>query len=75
MIRVCALTISLAITVLLPAAAAAQTVTQDVPRPGTFNNDSKPLKSAADGPPRSLIRFDAPSVPKQTLLADSRKIP
>jgi hypothetical protein len=73
MIRVRALTIWLAITLLLPTAAAAQTAT--IPPPGTFNDDSKPLKSAADGPPRSLIRIDAPAVPKQTLLADSRKIP
>lgn len=71
MFRVCAFAIAL----LLPTAAAAQTATQNVPPPGTFNDDSKPLKSAADGPPRSLIRFDAPAVPKQTFLADSRKIP
>jgi hypothetical protein len=70
MIRLCAL----AIVLLLPTAAIAQTVAQNVPPPGTIE-DGKPLKAAADGPPRPLIRFDAPSVPKQTVLADSRKIP
>jgi hypothetical protein len=54
--------------VLLPTAAAAQTATQNVPTPGTYNDGTS--KSAADGPPRSLIRLDAPLVPKPVIVAD-----
>ena len=73
MMRLCAL----AIVLLLPAAAVAQTAAQNVPTPGTYNDNSKPLKSVADGPPRSLIHFDAPARPKQVIVADNsgQKIP
>jgi len=67
MMRICAL----AIVLLLPTAAVAQSAAQNVPTPGTYNDDSKPLKSAADGPPRSLIRFDAPVLPRQMIVADN----
>jgi len=70
MMRLCAF----AIVLLLPTAAVAQAATQNVPPPGTIN-DGKPLKTAADGPPRSLIRFDGPAVPKQMILADASKSP
>jgi len=73
MLRTCALVLA----VLLPTAAAAQTVAQDVPRPGTFNDASAPLKQVADGPPRALIRLQAASVSKPMLVAANanRKIP
>ena len=73
MLRTCALVLA----VLLPSAAAAQAVSQDVPRPGTYNDVSAPLKLAADGPPRALIRLQAAGVSKPVLVAANadRKIP
>lgn len=67
----------LAAALLPPTAAAAQTVGQDVPRPGTYNDASLPLKAAADGPPRSLIRPQAAAVAKPVVVAgiSARKLP
>jgi hypothetical protein len=74
MMRACAIAVVL---LLLPTAVTAQTATQNVPRPGTYNDISKPLKTVADGPPRSLIRFDAPAVPQPMIFAANagRKAP
>lgn len=52
-------------TLLLSAPALAQTATQLVPpSPGTIEDPSAPIKLVADGPPRPLIRMDAPDKPK-----------
>ena len=45
-------------------AALAQTVQLVPPPPGTIEDPTKPVKLVADGPPRSLIRMDAPDKPK-----------
>lgn len=58
-----------AVVLLLPTAVTAQTAPQNVPRPGTYNDISKPLKTVADGPPRSLIRYGVPAVPQPMVLA------
>jgi hypothetical protein len=60
MLRSCTVVIFvlLAAGALLPAAALAQTVTQNIPpSPGTIE-DGKPVKLIADGPPRPLIKMD-----------------
>ena len=50
-------------------AALAQTVQLVPPSPGTIEDPSIPVKLVADGPPRPLIRMDAPDKPKT--LADA----
>ncbi len=45
-------------------AALAQTVQLVPPSPGTIEDPRIPVKLVADGPPRPLIRMDAPDKPK-----------
>lgn len=45
-------------------AALAQTVQLVPPSPETIEDPSIPVKLVADGPPRQLIRMDAPDKPK-----------
>jgi hypothetical protein len=58
----------LAVFLLLPATA--QSATQNIPPPGTID-DGKPLKAAADGPPRTLIHMDAPELPRRVATAEN----
>jgi hypothetical protein len=41
------------------------------PSPGTIEDPNIPVKLIADGPPRPLIRMDAPVRPAETVIAAS----
>jgi len=56
--------IVLAVLLLLPVPALAQTATQNIPpSPGTIEDPNAPVKLQADGPPRPLMNMDAPAKP------------
>lgn len=54
--------------ILLPASALAQPLVQNIPSPGT-TEPAGPIKTVADGPPRSLIRTDVPDQPGSVAVA------
>lgn len=61
-----------AIATLLSTPVLAQPATQLVPpSPGTIEDLSLPVKLIADGPPRPLMRLDAPVRPAETVIAAS----
>ena len=62
----------LAVAILFSTPALAEPATQLVPpSPGTIEDLSLPVKLIADGPPRPLIRMDAPVRPAETVIAAS----
>lgn len=60
---------------LLPTAALSQPANSDVPRPGTIQDPTAPVKTIADGPPRPLIRADLPETQDPVRRMASSTIP